>query len=237
MSIPRTIAVDGPAGSGKSSVSFEVARRLGYIFVDTGAFYRMITLAAVWQGIAKRPEAEIVALAEQLQLDISPALKDDGRQYTALLNGQDVTVAIRGESIKDDLSDISKMPGVRRVVNSLQQVIAGHQQVIMVGRDIGTVVLPGADLKIYLDASLDVRAQRRCEQERQAGRVANFKAIRDELEKRDLIDSTRPDAPLRQAKDALYVDSTTLSEVEVVERFVGLIRDWKPAKVPGPTGG
>ncbi len=196
----------------------------------------MITLAAVRAGIADRPEGEIVALAERLQLDISDALKDDGRQYTALLNGEDVTIAIRGDSIQGHLSEISAMKGVRRVVNGLQHLIAAHRQVIMAGRDIGTVVLPAADLKIYLDALLDVRAARRLKQLRAMGVETDFETVRDELAKRDAFDSNRDTAPLRKADDAVYLDSSDMTREEVVERVTQLILGWKAPDVLSRAG-
>jgi CMP/dCMP kinase len=228
MPLPRAVTVDGPAGSGKSTVCFAVARDLHYLFVDTGAFYRMITLAAVDQGIADADEAHIVALARRLHMDLSPALDADGRQYTALLDQRDVTPDIRTPRVEQHVSRISAMPAVRQIVNDLQRHVGRRGNVIMAGRDIGTVVLPDADLKIYLDASPEARGARRYHQLIAAGRNADLPSVIEDLRARDKYDSSRAIAPLRRAPDAVYIDSSGLNEDEVVELVKRFIVEWKP---------
>lgn len=214
--LPRRITIDGPAGSGKSSVSFAVARDLGYVFVDTGAFYRAVTLAALEAGLAEAPESEIIALARQITITISADLDADGRQYTVLLDGRDVTWAIRTPAVEVNVSRISAMPLVRDAINIQQRAVAARNPVIMVGRDIGTTVLPDADLKLYLDASLEVRAMRRYQQSLDKGDLAQLDAIRLDLQARDAYDSSREISPLQQASDALYINSDGMTIAEVV---------------------
>ncbi len=226
MPLPRTIAIDGPAGSGKSSVSSRLARELGYVFVDTGAFYRMVTLAALEANIVDDDEAQIVALVNRIQMDIRPDVSDD-RQYTALLDGRDVTAGIRASAVDANVSRLSAMPQVRALINIQQRAIAARGGVIMAGRDIGTVVLPDADLKLYLDASSDARALRRYQQSVADGQPADLDAITRAMRARDTYDSTRKTAPLTQASDAHYVDTDGLTIDEVVQRIKLIIQNWQ----------
>ncbi len=224
MPLPRTIAIDGPAGSGKSSVSSRLARELGYVFVDTGAFYRMVTLAALEANLLDSDEAQIVALVNRIQMDIRSDASDD-RQYTALLDCRDVTAGIRDAAVDANVSRLSAMPQVRAQINIQQRAIAARGGVIMAGRDIGTVVLPDADLKLYLDASSDARALRRYQQSIADGQPADLDAITQAMRARDTYDSTRKTAPLTQASDAHYVDTDGLTIDEVVDRIKKIIQD------------
>ncbi len=228
MALPKTIAIDGPAGSGKSSISYSIAHELGYLFVDTGAFYRAVTLAAIRAGIVQDREAEIVRLAEQTRLDISADCKDDERQYTILLNGEDVTWSVREADVEANVSRIAAMGGVRTVLNKKYRDLAAQGRVIMAGRDIGTIVLPNADLKIFLDASPEARAKRRFEQKKAEGENPDYDEILDSMRRRDMYDSQRKIAPLVRAADARYIHTDDLSIEAVIEQVSQFIKDWQP---------
>ncbi|HML20096.1 MAG TPA: (d)CMP kinase [Aggregatilinea sp.] len=229
MVLPTTIAVDGPAGSGKSSISFALAQRLGYLFVDTGAFYRAITLLALEQSISLDDPLRLTALAENADLDLSGPLLDDGRQYTILAGQRDITPLLSSTEVEACVSVISAVAGVRQALLDLQRSIGARGRVIMAGRDIGTVVLPDADLKLYLDASLDQRASRRYQQRLTSGQAANLDEIRAGLNNRDTIDSGRDVAPLLRAPDAIYLDTSDLSLDEAVDAAYRIVCDWNGA--------
>lgn len=227
--LPKTIAIDGPAGSGKSSVSFALAKELGYLFVDTGAFYRAVTLAAIRANAAQADDATLIEIARTAQLDITNDQRDDNqddRHYTIFLNGQDVTEEVRSHEVETYVSRVSAIAGVRDVLNAKYRALATRGPVLMAGRDIGTIVLPEAELKIYLDASIAERARRRHNQRRSAGEKADYDAIIMALIARDALDSQRAVAPLRRAPDAAYFNTDNLDIETVVERVKELIRDW-----------
>jgi len=226
LALPLTIAVDGPAGSGKSSISFALAQRLGYLFVDTGAFYRAVTLLALEQGTDFTDPAALTRLAENARLSLSGDLRDDGRQYTILADERDITPHINSPEVDAHVSIVAAVPGVRLALLELQRSIAARGRVIMAGRDIGTVVLPDADLKLYIDASLEERAQRRAEQRRRAGQPADLDAIRAGLNSRDVLDSGRDVAPLYCAPDAVYLDTSDLTLEQAVEATYAIVREW-----------
>lgn len=229
MSLPNTIAVDGPAGSGKSSVSFAVAQRLNYLFVDTGAFYRAVTFLALERHVDPQNAEHVTAIARNTHLDMKPDLQPDGRQYTLLADGRDITPYIHSPEVDAHVSVIAANPGAREALLDVQRNIAARGKVIMAGRDISTVVLPDADLKLYIDASLDQRAQRRHEQRMRSGEPADLPAIRTGLASRDSIDSARETAPLQRAPDAHYLDTTSLSFEDSVEAVLDIIHRWKPS--------
>jgi cytidylate kinase len=226
--LPATIAIDGPAASGKSTVSELLARRLNYFYFDTGVMYRAVTWAALERGIPIEDEAAVTALAEQLRIDVIAPTVDDGRQYTVLADGTDVTSvdvtwAIRTPAVDANVSPVSAYPGVRRALVAQQRRVAAKGPVVMAGRDIGTVVLPDADLKIYLDASIEERAWRRCLELRERGEEADYETVLASMRRRDKIDSSRAVSPLRAAEDAVVVDTTNLDIEEMlveVERLV-----------------
>jgi cytidylate kinase len=234
LSLPSTIAVDGPAGSGKSAVSFAVAQRLGYLFVDTGAFYRAITLLALDQQLDLQDSTRLVSLAQQAHLDMTPDLADDGRQYTLLANGRDITCEIHSPKVDASVSIVAANPGVRAAILGAQRALATRGSVIMAGRDIGTVVLPDADLKIYIDASLEKRAERRYQQRIHNGEPADLEAIRAGLAGRDAIDSGREVAPLLRAPDAIYLDTSDLALEEAINAAYQVIQQWTPGKTDFP---
>ncbi len=223
MSPASIIAIDGPAASGKSTLAQRLAQRLGYLLVDTGAMYRAVTLAVLRRGIPVEDEAAVSELAQRVQIDLRPPTVADGRSYDVLLDGEDVTWAIRTPEVDANVSQVSAYPGVREAMTVRQREIGKRGQVVMVGRDIGTVVLPEAELKIYLDASVEERARRRYEERRERGEEVTYEAVLQAMRERDRFDSTRQHAPLLAAEDAVVLDSTGLSVEEVVERAMALV--------------
>jgi cytidylate kinase len=228
VALPRTIAIDGPASSGKTSVSAAVARDLSYLFVDTGAFYRAVTLAALREGLIQADEPALVDVARRADIDITADRDADEREYTILLNGQDVTWNIRAPSVDDNVSHVAAIGGVRNVLNGKYRALASRGPVIMVGRDIGTIVLPDADLKIYLDASAESRAERRYRQSVAAGHPGNYEEILASMRARDALDSGRDVAPLRRAPDAVYVNTDHLDVTAVIDQIKHIILNWQP---------
>jgi cytidylate kinase len=218
------IAIDGPAASGKTTLGRRLADYLGYLFVDTGVMYRAVTWAALQRGIDIHDEARVTALAEEVQIDILPPSQNDGRFYDVRMDHQDITWEIRNPQVEAAVSIVSAYPGVRRALTAQQRRIGLRGRVVMVGRDIGTVVLPEADLKIYLDASPEERARRRFAELQARGEAADYGAILQKVRERDQIDSTRQVAPLQAAPDAIHIDSDGLTAEEVFERVRELCR-------------
>jgi cytidylate kinase len=222
--IPSIIAIDGPSASGKSTVGLILANRLGYLYFDTGIMYRAVTWAALEQLKAVDDEALVTKLAEEVQIDVQSPSKMDGRSSDVLLNGTDITWEIRSREVEAAVSQVSAYPGVRTAMTAQQRRIGQRGRIVMVGRDIGTVVFPEAELKVYLDACVDVRAQRRFEELRQRGEPANYKKILAAMKRRDKIDSTRAVAPLRAAKDAYRICSDEIDAEQVVNQVLELAR-------------
>ncbi len=222
---PLTIAIDGPAASGKSTVGEGLAESLGYLFFDTGVMYRAVTWAALERGVAIEDEEAVTDLAEQLDIEVTDATEDDGRQYTVLADGIDVTWAIRAPAVDANVSAVSAYRGVRRALVAKQRRVADGKPVVMVGRDIGTVVLPEADLKIYLDASVEERARRRWAEMDQREQDADYGHVLASMRRRDRIDSNREISPLRAAQDAVRIDTTDLDVEEVVEEAEHLVQE------------
>lgn len=218
MSSANIIAIDGPAGSGKSTVGQQVAQRLGYLYFDTGVMYRAMTLSCLHAGIPVGDPPAVEALAQVAGIDVRAPTVADGRQYDVLLDGQDVTWALRSPEVEGSVSQVSTYAGVRRAMSARQREIGLRGKVVMVGRDIGTVVLPEADLKIYLDASVEERARRRWREAGERGEtVGSYEDVLCAMRERDRIDSTREVAPLKAAGDAVMVDTTSMSVEQVVE--------------------
>ena len=221
--LPRTIAIDGPAASGKSTIGTLVANKIGYMCLDTGIMYRAVAFQALKEGIAISDEAEVTKLADRIEIDILPATSQDGRQFDVMINGEDHTWDIRTAAVNATVSEVSVYPGVRRAMTVQQRRIAEKGRVVMLGRDIGTVVLPKAELKIYLDASVEVRAQRRYIEDLSHGKDACLEDVVESLRHRDEIDSSRAVAPLKAAEDAVIIDSDKMTVYEVVEYVMDLL--------------
>jgi cytidylate kinase len=220
-----TIAIDGPAASGKSTIGSLLAEHLGYVYLDTGVMYRAVTWAALEAGIAIEDEGEVTALAERLSIEIQRPTVEDGRQYTILADGQDVTWEIRRPEVDRGVSPVSAYSGVRSALTAQQRRMGERGEIVMVGRDIGTVVLPDADLKIYLDATLEQRAGRRYREILARGESADYCEVLASVRRRDEIDSGRALAPLHPAADAEVVDTTLMSVEEVMAEVIGLVGD------------
>jgi CMP/dCMP kinase len=220
--IPSTIAIDGPAASGKSTVGAAVADKLGYLYFDTGVMYRAVTAVAHLRSISIDDEQAITALANQIKIDVLAPTVADGWQNTILADGRDITRDLRLPRVDQDVSPVSVYARVRAAMSAQQRRIGLRGRVVMVGRDIGTVVLPEADLKIYLDASEHERARRRQRDRSARGESVEFDAVLNEIRKRDRIDSSRSVAPLKRAPDAVLIDSSNLSIEQVIERILQL---------------
>ncbi|HEC24012.1 MAG TPA: (d)CMP kinase [Chloroflexi bacterium] len=223
MSKPSLIAIDGPAAAGKTTLAHQVAERLGYLYFDTGVMYRAVTLAALERGIDISDEAAISALAEQVEIDVRPPTVDDGRTSTVYLDGEDVTNRLFSAAVDASVSAVSAYPGVRAAMTRQQRRIGERGQVVMVGRDIGTVVFPDADLKIYLDASVETRARRRWQDYQAKGQDGSYEDILASMRQRDRIDSQREIAPLRPARDAIVIDTTNMDAGAVLEYVLKIV--------------
>ena len=221
---PSIIAIDGPAASGKSTLGRTLADKLGYLFFDTGVMYRAITWLVLNRDVDLRDEVAVTRLAEEAQIDVRPPSKNDGRACDVLVEGRDITWDARGPEIDANVSLVSAYPGVRRALSAQQRRIGQRGRVVMVGRDIGTVVLPEADLKVYLDATAEERAKRRYNEIIQRGEKAEYREILSKVIERDTIDSTRAVAPLRPAEDAVILDSDRLTADEVFARVLDLCK-------------
>ncbi len=221
---PSIIAIDGPAASGKSTIGLRLAGTLGYTFFDTGVMYRAVAWLALQRGLDLLDEVSVTNLAETVNLDIRPASKEDGRTSDVLAERQDITWEIRRPEVDANVSVVSAYVGVRRALSAQQRRIGLRGKIVMVGRDIGTVVLPEADLKIYLDASAEERATRRYKEIIARNEQAEYNEILSKVRARDRIDSTRAVAPLKPADDAVILDSDKLSADEVFERVMELCK-------------
>jgi len=222
--LPSIIAIDGPAASGKSTIGKRLADELDYLFFDTGVMYRAVTWLALQRGIDVFDEATITALAESVPIDVQPPSQSDGRACDVIVEGLDITWETRRPEVDANVSVVSAYAGVRRALSAQQRRIGQRGRVVMVGRDIGTVVLPEADLKIYLDASAEERARRRYDEIIARGESADYNEILAKVIERDRIDSTRDVAPLRAADDAVVVDSDNLNADEVFEKALVLCK-------------
>ncbi len=219
-----TIAIDGSAASGKSTLGWALAKKLNYLYLDTGVMYRAVTWAALHHRIDPHDEAAVTALAESMSLEILPPTENDGRQATVLVDGTDITWEIRSPEVDANVSLVSSYPGVRRVLTRQQREIAAQGAVVMVGRDIGTVVLPHADLKLFIEASVAVRARRRYNERIARGEKADFDALLAAMVRRDKLDREKPISPMVPADDAIIINTDALSQDEVVAQALALVK-------------
>ena len=218
------IAIDGPAASGKTTLAKLMAENLGLLFFDTGVMYRAVTLAALNQGIAIKDEKACTILAEEIQIDVRPSSQNDGRSNDVLIDGIDQTWAIRTPEVESNVSEVSAYRGVRKALSEQQRRIGLQGQVVMVGRDIGTIVLPEAGLKIFLVASVEERAKRRHKECLERGKTTTYEQILEDMQNRDEIDSTREIAPLCPADDAVVIDSDGKDIDQVLEIAMALVK-------------
>lgn len=223
MGKPITIAIDGPAGSGKSTLGALLANALEYLYFDTGVMYRAVTLAAIKKDLDMTDEGAIGELAHKVRIDVRPPTVDDGRDYDVLLDGEDVTWEIRGDAVNNYVSPVSTYAEVREAMTAQQRRIAQENDVVMVGRDIGTVVMPEAELKIFLDASVEVRAHRRYQEMLERGDHSDFDSVLRSLKNRDQIDSNRKIAPLKPAEDAIVIKADCMGIQQVLNKVKELI--------------
>lgn len=218
-----TIAIDGPASSGKSTVSKQIAKDLNLVYIDTGAMYRALTLAAIRQDIDFGDELKLAELLENIAISFEPS--ENGQ--LVFINGEDITQAIRSSEVTNNVSQVSFHESVRSELVKRQRELANSKSVIMDGRDIGTVVLPNANVKIFLVASVKERAERRYKENLERGINTSFEELTEEIVKRDEKDSNRKISPLKQAEDAVKLDTTGLTIPEVVKKIKQIIEKTK----------
>ncbi len=221
----HTIAIDGPAASGKSAVGSLLARSLAFRFVDTGAMYRAITWLVLDRDVDIADVSAVATIAERAQIDVREGAAGTIEPTTVLIDGVDVTPHLRDDAVETNVSLVSRVPEVRATLVRIQRTLAARGDVVMAGRDIGTVVLRDADLKIYLDATREVRARRREMQLRAAGMPANLEDLVADLARRDGLDSTREASPLTAAPDAVIINTDKIDVEEVVRRIAALARE------------
>ena len=221
------IAIDGPAASGKSTVGRLLAEQLNYLYLDTGCMYRAVTWAALQQNIDIGDETAVTQLAHDIQMEIYPVRDEeaDGRHYTVHVAGHDITWELRTPAVDANVSQVSSYLGVRQEMVKRQRAFGERGAVVMVGRDIGTVVMPDAPLKLYITASAEERARRRTRDRSEQGHVANYDDILADVLRRDQIDSSRTHSPLRPAADAILIDSTDQPPAAIVNAILQMIQE------------
>jgi len=220
---PLVIAIDGPAASGKSTLAELLAKKLGFFYFDTGVMYRAATLAALRAFQSVDDEEAVTRLTETSGIDVQPASVEDGRVMDVLLNGEDVTWQIRSSEVEQHVSKVSAYPGVRKALTGRQRQIGLRGNMVMAGRDIGTVVFPDARIKIYLNASAEERARRRFCELKARGVEISYERILASIIRRDRIDSTRKHAPMKVAADALVINTDNKTIEEVLEESLSFI--------------
>ena len=224
MKLGNAITIDGPVASGKTTVGKMLAENLGFQFLDTGVMYRAVALAVVESGIDPHDEDLVSQKAENIRIEIFPASKEDGRQYDVYVDGKDATWKLREDVVRDNVSLISTYQRVRQALTRKQREIGERGQIVMVGRDIGTVVLPDAAYKFFLVASVEERAHRRYMEDKASGKNVDLAEIKRSLEERDKIDSSRKLAPLKPAEDAIVIETDNKTVRAVVEEILSYIR-------------
>lgn len=216
------VAIDGPAASGKSTIGRLLAEHLGYLYFDTGVMYRAVTYAALQRNIPVEDQETVTELADQLQIDIQKSEGNDLNGYKVFVDGKDITEEIRLPDVDARVSVVSAYPGVRQALSLQQRRIGLRGKIVMVGRDIGTVVLPEADLKVFLDASVEERSKRRYLEAQKRDDSVSLDQILESMIERDRIDSTRDIAPLKPAEDAVIIDTDGLGIKQVLNRLIAL---------------
>ncbi len=219
-----TIALDGSAASGKSTLGCALAKALNCLYLDTGVMYRAVTWAALNANIEPQDEAAVSKLAERIALEILPPTRDDGRQITVLVDGVDITWEIRSQAINQYVSLVSSYPKVRAVLTEMQRKIAEQGSVVMCGRDIGTVVLPNADFKFFIEASPEVRARRRYEEHIARGETLDFDELLESIIRRDKLDREKPISPMIAASDAITINTDSLSKEALLKKVSAYIQ-------------
>ncbi len=227
------ICIDGPAASGKTTVARALADRLGYFYLDTGVLYRAVTWVALEEGISPSDGERLAKLAAAMEIEVKPAPPGDPRQTIVLADGEDVSLAIRSPQVDANVSEVSAHAEVRKALIDLQRSMAEKGGVIMAGRDMGTVVWPEAEVKLFLVASQEERAERRQRQAEEQGIHLDFGRVLEEMRRRDEYDSGRSVAPLRPAPDAVILDTTHLPIEQVVERVLDMVRERTGLQVGG----
>lgn len=220
MSRPLIIAIDGPSGSGKSTLGRMLARELGLLYIDTGSMYRAVALAVIESTVNEGDDVAVTALAERVDIDLA----GDPDSLKVTLDGRDVSDRIRDEDVTHTSSIVSTIPAVRRAMVMRQRVL-GERGAVMNGRDIGTVVFPNADVKFFLDAAIEERAQRRLEEEREHNPSATYEQTLADITERDRRDTTRADSPLVAAEDAIIVDSSGMSIDDVFQKMMLIVKE------------
>ncbi len=234
----RVIAIDGPGAAGKSTVALKLAEHLGALLFDTGALYRAVTLASLRVGIPGADAGALATLANAIRIEIRPASVADSRQIDVLLDGEDVTWAIRSPEIDARVSEVAAHPQVRDALLPVQREIADGTMAVLVGRDIGTVVIPGAGTKVYLDASTAERARRRLIELGERGIPCTYESVFRDLERRDAYDSKRDTSPLRAAPDALVIATDGRSIEEIVNEIETTVRSrWEAGRAANDRAG
>ena len=226
------VAIDGPAGSGKSTVAKTAAKRLGFLYINSGAMYRALALKAIKTGVSLDDKEAIVRMASGTSIE----LRQDADKYLVILDGKDVSGEIRTEEVSAKTKIVAAIGGVRSIIRSRQQAIGAAGGVVMEGRDIGTQVFPGAEYKFYLDASIDERARRRYEEQKNKGETAGLDDIKREIIERDEKDRTRHESPLTVAEDAEVIDTTRMAIEEVARLITEKVKEEENARVPVKTG-
>lgn len=215
------IAIDGPAASGKSTTAKLVAKKLGYTYIDSGAMYRAVTLKAIRENVDVTDEDAVTQIARNVNIEF----KDINDEQHVLLDGEDVTEEIRMPEISKNISPVAANPKVREILVEKQRKYAKNNNIVMDGRDIGTVVFPNADVKIYLVASVEERAKRRFKELKMKGIQGDLEEIKEDIRKRDRADISRPTGPLKKASDAIEVDTSNLTIEEQVEKIIQIIKN------------
>ena len=222
-SLPNPIAIDGPAASGKSTIGRMLADKLAFFFLDTGCMYRAVTLAALEINIDPADELAVVDIARNNEIDMEyPPNNSDGRLYSVFLNGRDITWEIRGNSVDKHVSLVASYKDVRTILVRKQRVLANRGKVVVVGRDIGTVVLPEAPLKLYIVASPEERAKRRWLEQKASAAQFSYEDILRDIVRRDNFDGSRSHSPMKAAQDAIHIDTNGLNQEQVIDKILEL---------------